>query len=477
MREEDLRQVLLVKAIEESDTQGVLVSPADRVAASRGAKRNAGDSASSPDALLSTRAQLLLPRISARHAVVGSVLALVGGGAWVRWLLVVLALFIGFGLSALDGTRHIDILSFPLLGLVLWNLAAYAVLAVAALSKAHTNKTRRRWLSATLAYRSVARVSRTIARSRAFDVTLSEALGRFVSQWYETVKPLLVQRARRVLHLSAAAVGIGLIIGLYLRGIALDYRAGWDSTFLDAHEVHTLLSIVYQAALALTGIGLPDPPQLEAIRWRNGGGENAARWIHLLAATVAIFVVMPRLVMALAATGAVWRLSRRATVPPDLERYYRRVFADGEPSVAAVVPYAYEPTPNALARLRNLLAEEHGGRIKLDVQPLARYGEEDDFLAGLKARVSVLPETLVVLTTLAATPEDENHGSLIAELRDWLAAASPQTHLVVVVDEGPYARRMSADGGTSTRVDERRELWRDFISARGVRACVADLSP
>jgi hypothetical protein len=418
-----------------------------------------------------------LPRISARHSVVENVLAISAGGAWLRWLLVVIALFIGFGLSALDGTRHINILSFPLLGLVLWNLAAYALLAVAALRKTNTSRTRHRWLSATLAHVSLARVSRMIARSRAFDVTLSEALGRFVSQWYEAVKPLLVQRAKRVLHLSAAAVGIGLIIGLYLRGIALEYRAGWDSTFLDAQQVHAVLSIVYQPGLALTGIGLPDAAYLEGIRWRNGGGENAARWMHLLAATVAILVVMPRLVMALAATGAIWRLSRRAPVPPDLARYYRRAFAEGERSVAAVVPYAYEPTPNALARLRSLLAEEHGGQLKLDVQPLARYGEEDDFLAGFRAREAVLPETLVVLTTLAATPEDENHGSLIAELRDWLAAASPQTRLVVVVDEGPYARRMSADAGMRARVDQRRELWREFISARGVQACVADLSP
>jgi hypothetical protein len=418
-----------------------------------------------------------LPRISARHAVVESVLGLAGGGAWVRWLLVVVALFIGFGLSALDGTRHIDILSFPLLGLVLWNLAAYTVLAVAALRKTEANKTRHRWFSATLAYLSVARVSRLIARSRAFDATLSEALGRFVSQWSEAVKPLLVQRVQRVLHLSAAAVGIGLIIGLYLRGIAVDYRAGWDSTFLDAQQVHALLSVVYQPALALTGIGLPDAAHLEAIRWRNGGGENAARWMHLLAATVAIFVVTPRLVMALAATRVIRRLSRRAPVPPDLARYYRRAFAEGERSVAAVVPYAYEPTPNALARLCSVLAEEHGGQVKLDVQPLARYGEEEDFLAGLRAREPILPETLVVLTTLAATPEDENHGLLISELRVWLAAASPQTRLVVVVDEGPYVRRMSADAGMRARVDERRDLWREFISARGVEACVADLSP
>jgi hypothetical protein len=417
-----------------------------------------------------------LRRIAARHAVVDSVLALAGGGAWVRWLLVALALFIGFGLSALDGTRQIDILSFPLFGLVLWNLAAYGVLAAAALRKTDPGSTRSRWLSTSLAHMSVSRASRMIARSRAFDATLSEAMGRFIDQWYETVKPLLVLRAKRVLHLAAASVGIGLIIGLYLRGMAMDYRAGWGSTFLDVRDVHTLLAIVYQPALLLTGLTLPDVAHLETMRWQNGGGDNAARWIHLLAATVAIFVVVPRLLMALVSSASIWRMSRRLPMPPDLTRYYRKAFAEGERSVGTVVPYAYEPTQNALARLRTVLAEAHGGQFALDVQPLVRYGDEDEFLAAFKARDALLPETLVVLTTLAATPEDENHGALITELRDWLAASSPQTHLVIVVDEGPYASRMSAEAGTSTRVDERRALWREFISARGVSATMTDLS-
>ena len=83
---------------------------------------------------------------------------------------------------------------------------------------------------------------------------------------------------------------------------------------------------------------------------------------------------------------------------------------------------------------------------------------------------------VVLLTSLAATPEDENHGVLIAALRDWLAAANLRGQLLVVVDEGPYVRRMSTQGGALTRVDGRRSVWSEYISARGVKPCLADLS-
>ena len=43
MREDELRSILLVKAIEETDGAGTLLPPADRVAAAREARRAAGE--------------------------------------------------------------------------------------------------------------------------------------------------------------------------------------------------------------------------------------------------------------------------------------------------------------------------------------------------------------------------------------------------------------------------------------------------
>jgi hypothetical protein len=284
-----------------------------------------------------------------------------------------------------------------------------------------------------------------------------------------------------VFHLSAAAVGIGLIGGLYLRGVALDYRAGWESTFLDAQQVHAVLSVLYGPASTLTRVSVPDATHLESIRFGDGGGgESAARWIHLLAATALLFIVLPRLVLAALASLTVWRWSLRAPVPPGLVPYFRSAFSGVEGvvgrGIVAVVPYAYEPDPVALARLRTLLPAALGENLVVDLRTPVRYGDEDAFIANLADRGAGIADTLVLLLNLSATPEDENHGSVIAGVRDWLSRVRPHAQLLVVLDEGPYRARMAAQGGAGDRLAQRRETWRAFVSDRGIAACFLDLS-
>ena len=287
MREEALRSVLLIKAIEEIDRAGTLVPAAERLAASREARRSVGDATTSDDGamehaalpkaaqrMLAARANTLLKQIVARHPFVDTVLAVAGGPAWVSSLLVLLGLLFGLMLSALDGTQRINILAPALLGLVLWNLLVYAAVFVGWIRSSATANSRRRWLAALIAQNGLARVTRLVVKSASFNAPLAEALRRFTGEWYEAAKPLLVARATRVFHLCAAAVGIGLIAGLYLRGIALDYQAGWESTFLDRGQVHALLSVIYGPASFVTGVAVPDAAHIEAIRWQNGAGAN-----------------------------------------------------------------------------------------------------------------------------------------------------------------------------------------------------------
>ncbi len=480
MREAELRRVLLVKAIEDEDRDGTLIPVADRVAAAREARRDAASAEVDDEALLAARAARLASKIVARHPFVETVSALVAGPAWIGWLLIAIAFLFGIALSALDGTRRINILAFALFGLVLWNLAVYAIVALDAQRPAPEAGFVRGGLPAWLAAAGLAQASRLIARSRTFNAHLAQALGRFTSQWYAAARPLLLWRATRLFHLCAAAAGIGLIAGLYVRGIALDYQAGWESTFLDAPQVRRVLAVLYGPASWLTGLAIPDAERLDAIRWRDGvGGEGAARWIHLLAATAAIFIVVPRVLLALLATLAIARWSARSPLPPELAGYFRRAFGAAgaiERGIATVVPYAYDPGAESLARLRTLLPAELGEHLATDVQVPVRYGEEDAFVASLRGSEGGLADVVVLLVSLAATPEDENHGAMIAGVRDCLAAARPGTQLLVLVDEGPYAARMNAAGGAASRVDERRKAWREFVSARGVAPWLADLS-
>jgi hypothetical protein len=489
VRQDELRSVLLVKAIEEADRAGTLIPPADRAAAAREARRGGSDAAapiqeieqgtlSEPaQRLLVARTRILLGKIVARHSFVDTLRDLAGGPAWAGWILVALGLLLGVALSALDGTRRINILAFPLLGLVLWNLAVYVAIFVAWTRPRPTTKRPR--LPEMLARLGMDRVSRLVAKSRAFHAALAEALGRFIQEWFEVARPLLLARATRVFHLSAAAVGIGLILGLYLRGIAFDYQAGWESTFFDASRVRAALSLFYGPASLFTGIPIPDIAHLEAIRWKDGaGGERAAPWIHLLAATAALFVVLPRIALALLATISISRWSCRAPLPPSLIAYFRTVFgASGGAigrGIVTVIPYAYEPSEASRAGLRALLLPALGESLTLDARAPVRYGDEDEFLQGLGDAGK--PEVVVLLFNLSATPEEENHGAVIAGVRDWLAARHPHAQLLVLVDEGPYAARMAADGGADARVAQRRHAWQQFVAAHGLGACTENLA-
>jgi hypothetical protein len=473
MREDELRSILLVKAIEESDREGTLIPAADRLGASREAKR-AGEGDASR--MLARRAAALLEKVIVRHPFIEDVLRHAGGVAWLGALAVGIALAAGLALSALDGSRRINVLAFPLLALVSWNLLVYLFILANALGVRGAARSPRHGLASLAVHGLVARLSGLVARSKAFNKPLAEALARFLGEWQEAARPLLLARAARVLHVAAAAVGVGLIAGLYLRGVAFDYRAGWESTFLDAQRAHGVLSLLYGPAAWLSGIAIPAAERLEAIRWRDGaGGESAAPWIHLLAATALIFVVAPRLMLALIATLSIARRSRDAPVPPSVASYARIAFSGAgglvDRGLVMVVPFAYEPAPNAVAKLRTLLGTEMGEHLGIDLRAPVRYGDEEAFVRNVGDQGGRLADVVVLLATLAATPEDENHGRVIEGLRDWLARNRAQAQLLVMVDEGPYAARMPAE-----RLDERRRVWQAFIAARGVEPRFVNLS-
>ena len=462
MREHDLRNVLLVKAVEETDTDGTLLPPADRLAAAREAMRAAPGE---EEAMMAVRARILLERIAARHPFVAGLLALLGENWRLTLVLAALGAVVGGLLPVLDGSQRVNVLAFPLLGLVAWNFGVYAVLLVAALRRSGGPSPMR---SAAAALGTRFATSR-IAASRAFNAPLAAALQAFAQEWRVAATPLLLSRAARAFHLAAAAVAAGLIAGLYLRGIAFSYQAGWESTFLDATQARTLLTVLYGPASLLTGIPIPGAAELEAIRWRaTGGGENAARWIHLMAATALLYVIVPRLLLAAWAGTRAALLARRTPVPDSLARYFRDSFAQVEgalrPVRAVIIPYACELGPRALARLIAWVRSTLGGSPEVDAQASVPYGEEERHLAALRSGTDDAANVIVLPFNLASTPEDENHGAVLAGARDW-AAARMNTRLFVVIDEAPYAARMADTPG---RMDERRAAWRTFVESRGL---------
>jgi hypothetical protein len=490
MKASSLRSILLIKAVEEQDAEGAILPLAEREAATREALRRwpvaeSGTARSDREQhgwrVMEARAADLQARLVQRHPVVARTVMLESRATAVSAILLGAAFLFGLVLSILDSRVRIEIVAFPLLGVVLWNLGVYAVLAAGLLRR------RGGGTGAAAMARDAAwpvrwawrRAATLIKRSAFYHRPLAAALRRFSDEWWPLAQPLLLRHGERILHAGAAVVALGLIAGFYVRGIGLEYRAGWESTFLGPGQVRSILHLMYGPASALTGIALPaDDAAVAALHWRGGaGGAPAAPWIHLMAATATLLVVLPRLLLALAATLGLARAATRLDPPAALLVYVRGVLGASDAALPAeavrVVPYAYQPGPATVDGTRRLLGAAFGTGTRVEFDAQLAYGDEPALAARLRGPTA---DVRVLLCSLAATPEAENHGAVLALARDTLADAPAHVRLLVLIDESPYVGVVGADATLAGRVEQRREAWRSFVAQHGLSACLADLA-
>ena len=468
MNESDARDALLVRAYETASRShvGDTWTEADRDWATGAARQVEGERAS-VDAFIARRARLGAERIAARERAAARAQRMLVWRPWIGRVVVPLALAAGVASDAIGTSQRVNLLAPPLLALLAWNLAVYLVLAVRSVVRMLRGERPAPGPIAAL----VGRWSHGVAPPHRVD-RLSEPLQAFVADWAQKSAPLTAARVAAILHAAAAAFAAGALIGLYVRGLILEYRAGWESTFLDASAVHTLLSLVLGPASRLTGIALADTTALEALRMPQAGGENAAPWIHLYAVTILLVVVAPRLLLAGWQVFAQRRLAARFPLSLD-DAYFRglaRMHA-GAGATVRVAPYGFRPSAEADEGLAALCARVLGPRTVLSWAPVVAFGDED---AGVPVDdAPVAPDARIALFSLAATPETENHGVFV----DALAARGAGTvPLVVLVDESAFRRRFDPTGPTgAARLEERRAAWRRMLAQRNLAPVFADL--
>lgn len=452
MNESAARNVLLLRAFETTPNSGW--TDEDRAWASRAAAEVEG--ASAPlERLVARRAELAVERLASRDRNVGRALRALAWRPWVGAAIAVLAFAVGIAIDAIGPAQRVNLLAPPLAALLAWNVALYLLIAVRGALGLFSARAR-----------GLGPLARAIARvlHRQAPPAAVAPLAKFLADWGRASAPLVAARVGRVLHVAAIAFALGLLAGLYVRGLALEYRAGWESTFLDAAAVHAVLSALLAPAAALTGIALPEPAAFEALRFSATGGVNAAPWLHLIAATVALFVLAPRLLLALGDRWVEARWTRRFPLRLD-DPYFRdlaRALRD-EPARVRIAPYGVALSPQATLNLNALLARALGARTALAVAPATAFGGEDDVDANALAADATL---VVPLFAATATPEPENHGAFV----DRLAAASA-AQVVALVDESEFRRRF----GGGDRLEERRALWRNALAERRVPALFVDL--
>lgn len=460
MNEQAAREVAMVRAIEMADRKFEILSEDDRRFASRAARELAQWQAAhagtepKPDHFLAQRAGQILNRLTERFPGFAKL------HQWPRRLgflsmgLPVLALLLGVVMHRITDPHRVDLLSAPLLLIIGWNLLVYAGMLVWPLR----SLTRARNFKVDISH--LLRLGRA-RLPRKLPQVLSGALITFVAEWTQLSGKLTAARVGRTLHFAAALFALGAALSLYAQGYLAQYVAGWESTFLDAGQVHALLAALFKPAMLvfqLQGFSIAD---IESLRFGQPAPVvGGARWVHLYAATLVLLVVLPRTALAGVAHFRARKLSQN--FPLDLNQpYFQKLLTSlgGTPGTLRVLPYSFgvdEARDKGLNTLAGLLL---GEQARLMLRPRLDYGEEpQDALRDFNPNDGNATLT-AVLFNLAATPENENHGVLL----DYLVHTSKRG-IAVLIDESSYLERIGTQAGGQARIAERMALWRQFCS-------------
>lgn len=312
------RRMLLAQAIETSDAQGKLLSPVereeiDRLALQFSSRQSSANPVSEAhvEAFLNERARQVLAVVENRNPALAS---LQERRPWTRWLAVaafLVAALLGAATDRIANPHRVDLLSLPLLAIVGWNLAIYcALIASYFLQRRRQQQPHQERPASFMHWASGWRGwQRRAGQLRATATVV------FTRQWYGATAALQTQRWRKVLHLAAAGWAFGIGLSLFARGLVVEYRVGWESTFLNADQVHAALRVLLMPAMALFPFEPFTVQDIASLQFSNGSGAMAgARWVYLYATLLAVVVIVPRLALALYARWRERVLSRRVVL-------------------------------------------------------------------------------------------------------------------------------------------------------------------
>ncbi len=433
MDERTALAVTAVRAVEITDRAHAEWTDADRAWASRAAAEVVGEAAA-PEVFVGRRATLALERLASRKHRVARLAQTWQWRGWIGTSAVAAAFVLGAVSDAIGPSERINIMAPPVAVLVVWNLVVYALLAsrfVVRYGEPGAGPIARM-------------LTRLAGGARSAGRAADPAVTAFAEHWSQVSRGLYAARAARVLHLAAAALALGVIAGLYVRGLGLEYRATWESTFLEPSAVRTWVAAFYAPGAFALGVQVPEVARIAAMR--APASENAALWLHLMAATLAAVVILPRLALALIA----WLTERYrgAHLLDELrDAYFARLLRGFKASATAiaVVPYSFTLSEPARASLQSLLDRAMGGHASLALASSVAYGSEEDVRAPAG-------EVAIALFNAASTPEAEAHARFLTAL------ARADRPVLAMVDMSAIAARADGD---AARIESRRALWRE----------------
>ena len=463
-----LAKVLLVQACEERDPGHTFILryerelPRDSGVAST---HIAGeDPLRAGEARVLERAEHIVNRLTRQHPVFASAFTVLQ----IKTPLVLLigcAVLGGILADPIGPAGHINLLNVPLLTLLIWNAVIYAgVLYNMFMPRSPQERSQPgvprfvEWLLEFIVRGRLSRLKSDRAETPEEIQWIATSLASYAERLLHHGRTLLITHAHSLLHLAAAALAIGMMVGLYLRGFTFLYRAGWDSTFLEATGVHALLSFVFAPASWLVGISVPS---VDVIADQQGPAKaNAAMWIHLWAATTVLFIVLPRTVLAMSAWLSKTRLAAEVSLPSN-EPYFQRLLNPyrGNGLFVEVLAYSHR-VKEADDRLLTFLSDAFGVLADIHIGNPVSYGERPPEFSSAPDRSLCA----VVLLNVAQAPE-ETHSEFLEELKATIRGRGHSNMLLVALDCEAYAKIEH-----EKRLQERCQAWATLVSGCGMRA-------
>jgi hypothetical protein len=445
----DFLQILRVRAIEEADARDDAWDAATLRAITLDAKDAAARAADLiaksrvPDLVEALRVPVMPGWITASGAA-----AAFTGGWW---------------FAALGQEREINLLALPLIAILLWN-AVVLLLSVWHGAEKEANRGRTPpWLEKLLDRYSAPGASAGAVKSSPAIRARFRALA-----W----PPLLRRtgfRCRAWLHLGAALFAFGSVAGMYARGWSTEYRAVWESTLLGENGARAFFGALFAPASKAAGITIP----LDEIPGMRRGASSPALkpgaalpWIHLYSATLALFVMVPRVLFALL------ELSRANRVPALELRGANwldylagvRASAEGDGATVEIIAHALPLDDASRERWRRLARTRWRDAGGVNCRAIAP-GAETDFVSSW---TPAAPRILLVFN-LATTPETEVHRALAEGVRTRLREASPGGVLTMALDDTELKKRWSGFADSAAKLEARTDSWREAM-----RGFVAD---
>jgi hypothetical protein len=480
MQASDAAKVLLIKAIEEADVEHSLLPQADLLDASRHARERAdwtqsrADGVSHEEAFLTLRARRLLGDLMERQPRLALLLQAEGAWPWLEWLLPLGALLLGLGAQHVADPHHINLVFAPVLLVLALNVLVYLALAWHGLRGLLSWGSGRRRSAPAAPSGRLQRLARWLGPhgSRGVPLRLFNAWLRFQAEWQQQRGRALAAQVALTLHLSAALLATGLIASLYLGGLFLEYRVGWESTFLNAQQVQGLLTLLHSPWTWWTGQPAPSLAQVQALRFDAAQPPDVAQgaaWVHLYAGLLLLGVVLPRLALHGLARWQRRLANRQASL--DLNQpYFVQLLGSqaGRAVRVQLLPCSLSLSLPLHQALTHWSTTRFGEGATLQVLAAPTAAPWTDALSALN---SAPGQALVLLCSLASTPEGPLHGQLMDSARE----IDPSTR--VLLEATTYLDRVGTQAGGAQRLREREHLWADFCRQHQLRCELISLSP